>query len=86
MIIKNSARLNIDLNAKDNGGRTAFHWACYWYRSTNVIDIMINNSESFNLDLTARDNDGQTGFQMAQERGRTNVVNMIQTKMSQIAF
>ena len=79
MLMKNSAQFNIDLNAKDNYGRTAFHWACYWYRSTNVIDIMINNSESFNLDLTARDNDGKTGFQLAQEKGNTDVVNMIRT-------
>ena len=30
IIMKNSAKLNIDLNAKDDDGWTAFHLACYF--------------------------------------------------------
>ena len=85
MLMKNSAEFKINLNAKSNGGMTAFHMACKRGR-TSIVDIMMNNSESFNLNLTVRDNHGKTGFQLAQARGKTDVVNMIQTKMQQIAF
>ena len=56
-----------------------------WGR-TNIVDMMINNSESLKLDLTARDNDGKTGFQLAQDEGKTEVVNLILSKMPNIAF
>ena len=47
---------------------------------------MISNSDSFNLDLTARDNDGKTGFQLAQDEEESEVVNLIKSKMPNIAF
>ena len=84
IIMKNSAQLNFDLNAKDNFGRTAFHYACIWGK-TSIVDIMINNYEAFKLDLTARDNDGRTGFQLAKQCGQTDVVNLIKSKMPSIA-
>ena len=83
--MKNSAKFNIELNSKDNSGRTAFHDACAWGK-TSIVDIMINNSESFNLDLTARDNYGRTGFQWSQLEGYTNVVNLIRSKLPRIAI
>ena len=52
--------------------------------STSIVDIMINNSESVNLDLTARDNDGKTGFDWAQDLRKTDVINLIRTKMPQL--
>ena len=85
MIMKNSAKLDIELNAKTNAGRTGFHYACMDGR-TSIVDMMINNSESFKLDLTARTNSGNTGFQLAQLFGHTNVVNLIQSKMPNIAI
>ena len=85
ILIKNSTEFNIDLNVKSYYTRTAFHDACYLGK-LNVVEIMINNSESFNLDLTARTNRGNTGFQLAQKSRKTGVVNMIRTKMPQIAF
>ena len=78
MIIENSAMLNIDLNAKNNDGLTAFHYACTW-GNTSIVEMMINNSESLKLDLDS------TGFQWAQGCGRTDVVNLIRRKMPQIA-
>ena len=83
--MKNSAKLNIDLNAKDITGNTAFHLACMDVR-TSIVDMMINNSESLKLDLTARDKWGRTGFQWAQVFGRTKVVNLIRSKMPRIAI
>ena len=86
MIMKNSARFNIELNAKDNFfGWTAFHYACL-YGYTSIVDMMINNSESLKLDLTARTKRGNTGFQLAQDWGHTNVVNLIRSKMPRIAI
>ena len=85
MIMKNSAKFNIELNAKTSSGWTAFHFACM-YGITSIVDMMINNSESLKLDLTARDIDGKTGFQWAQFQGHINVVNLIRSKMPRIAM
>ena len=82
MIMKNSVKFNIELNAKDNYGSTAFHFACR-YGKTSIVDMMINNSESLKLDLTSRNNDRETGFEFL---GRTDVVNLIHTKLPEIAF
>ena len=38
------------------------------------------------LDLTARDKFGKTGIQLAQDEGETDVVNLIQINMPQMAF
>ena len=83
--MKNSAKFNIELNAKTNAGRTGFHYACMEGR-TSIVDMMINNSESLKLDLTARTNNGKTGFQLAQDGEETEVVNLIQSKMPKIAM
>ena len=50
------------------------------------LELLINNSQSLNIDLTARDNNGKTGFQVAQDEGETEVVNIIESKMPNIAF
>ena len=83
--MKNSAEFNIDLNAKDNDGWTAFHWACF-NGHTSIIKIMISKSESLKLNLTARANNGKTVFQLAQDYGKSKVVNLIKSKMPIIAF
>ena len=82
--MKKSAEFNIELNAKDTLGRTAFHWACIFNR-TSIVELMISDN-SLNLDLTARNNEGKTGYQLAQEWNRTDVVNLIQSQMPNIAF
>ena len=46
---------------------------------------MIEWSESLELDLKAEDRDGKTGYQLAKYHGRTDIVNLIQTKMPCLA-
>ena len=38
MLIQRSAEFNIDLNARDNIGKTSFHWAC---ESGNLMMVEI---------------------------------------------
>ena len=42
IIMKNSAKLNIDLNAKDNDDKTAFHYACWKGQAKIVFGIQVN--------------------------------------------
>ena len=44
MLIRNSADLNIDLNARDLEGRTAFHLACGQEHS-ELADVIIKSSD-----------------------------------------
>ena len=83
-IMKNSAKLNIDLNVKDNDGWTAFHCACFWGK-TSIVELMLSNSEYNKLDLTATDHWGRTGFQLAKQMAKTDVMNLIKSKMPNIA-
>jgi hypothetical protein len=46
-----------------------------------IIDMMIEQSESLELDLRAKNKSNRTGYQLAKVNGRTDVVNLIQTKM-----
>ena len=85
MIIKNSAELNIELNAKDDTGWTAFHFAC-WNDRTSIVSIMISNLESVKIDLTAKTIDGKTGFRLAQDAERHDVVTLIRSKMPSNTF
>ena len=82
--MKKSSELKIDLNIKDNSGRTAFHLACMNGR-VRIVDMMIEQSESLELDLKAEDCDGKTGYQFANVHQRTAVVNLIRTKMPNLA-
>ena len=86
IIMENSAKFNIELNAKDNDGWTAFHFVACMNSRTSIVDMLINNSESLKLDLTAKDKYGRNGFKCAQLYRQTDVVNLIRTKMPQIAF
>jgi len=101
MIMKNSVKYDFDLNAKDNSGFTAYHYACMMGK-TSVVDMMINNYESVKIDFTIKDSQivhgyalhcngetySSTGFKLAQLHRRTDVVNLIRTKMQncKIAF
>ena len=46
-----------------------------------IVDMMIEQSVSLELDLKAKNNENKTGYQLAKEKGRTDIVNLIQTKM-----
>ena len=71
IIMKNSAKLNIDLNAKDNIGWTAFHG------HAKIAEMIIKNSVKFNIELNAKNNGGFTTFHLACYHGRTSIVDMM---------
>ena len=85
MLVQKSADLNIDLNAKDQSGMTAFHLACFRGKK-DIVEMMINYADSFKIDLVAKDLDGQTGFSWAKLLGESDVVDVIKRKMPKIAF
>ena len=99
LLMKKSSEFKIDLNNKDNWGRTGFHWAC-WSGEVNIVDMIINQSEALKIDLTIKDNESKTGLQLAQGRtviylpyeyaltGRqkaNEVVDLIKSKMPSIS-
>merc|ERR1712062_551482 len=65
-----------DLNAKSNGGSTAWHLACE-YGQTEIAQLIIQNSENFGIDLNAKDDFGRTALHEACFNGETETVQMI---------
>ena len=62
LILQKSAEHNIDLNAKDKNGKTAFHFASkfgYLY----IMKMLAKNSEKLRIDLMAKDNGNKAGFE-----------------------
>ena len=85
ILMKNSVEFNINLNAKDFLGRTAFHWLCSRTSiPSRLVQMMIDNSEAIKLDLSSRDNSGVTGYFLAKNNSK--VEELIKTKMPSIAF
>ena len=85
MLMKNSAEFNIEWNAKEFFGQTAFHYACLHGRK-NLVNLFLvefisshwrSTSESHKLDLTVRNKYKKTGFQLAQDRGKSDNVDLI---------
>ena len=84
MIIDHSLGLEINLNTTCNEGMTVFHLACSGRQSENrtrIVEMVLEISESHKIDLTAIEKLGQTGYQMAEYFKRTEVINLIKTKM-----
>ena len=50
--------LNVDLNAKDHEGGTAFHYACS-NGQLKLAKLLMKNSIEFNIELEHIDNDGR---------------------------
>ena len=82
--MNNAATLGIDLNAKDNGGITGFHWACL-NGQTSTVELLLNNADALHLDLTSKGWKGQTAFQQAQFYNEPAVVELIKAKRPSIA-
>ena len=57
--MQKSAEFNIDLNAKDENGKTGFQRACENF--TKLAEILIQKSTELDIDLNAKDNSGKTG-------------------------
>ena len=53
MILQKSRHFNIDVNAKNQYGETAFHFACD-NGQTEVAEMLIQKSREFNIDLNAK--------------------------------
>ena len=73
LIIKSSKDLSIDLNARDDFGRTALHLACI-RGTTEVIQLMISSSTDFDIDVNARTKVGDTVLHYACWFVRTEIV------------
>ena len=80
VIMKKYLELKIHLNRKCKWGKTSFHTACE-VGCFKIVDVIIEQSESLEIDLKALDSNDKTGHQLAKERGHTDIVNLIQTKM-----
>ena len=71
--------------AKYDDRTTGFHLTCSnGYK--DIVELMLNNAENLNIDLTSKNCFGETGFQSAKTYNRISVVNLIKTKMPNIAF
>ena len=76
MLLQKSAKIEIELNAKDRYGLTAFHLACRNGHS-KIVEILIQASPEFNIELNAKDRYGWTAFHWACRNGRTSIVDMM---------
>ena len=85
MVVNNCSSLKIDLNTRTNEGMTVFHLACSGSQSENrtrIVEMVLELSECHKIDLRAKEKDyGESGYQLAKYFKRTEVVNLIKTKM-----
>ena len=80
MLVQNSMNMNIDLNAKDNDGDTAFHHAFFNCNMESKISEMIfQNSVEFKIDLDITI-DNMNPFHWACSKGILNVIERIMRK------
>ena len=67
--------IRIELNARDNGGTTAFTWACK-NGHKDVVKLLLDHSEG--IELNARNYcRGWTAFKIACRYGQTDVVKLL---------
>merc|ERR1711860_61994 len=71
-----SKDFGIDLNAKDNFGRKAWHLACF-KGQTETAQLLIQSSKEFGIDLNAKDDNEWTALHKACNRGKPKTVQMI---------
>ena len=72
------AELKVELNARDDYGLTAFHWACK-KGHFKIAKILIEKSGDILIDLNAKSNNRhrQTAFQLAKWNLKEKVVELI---------
>ena len=87
MLRQKSTEFNIDLNAKDINGQTAFHLACRSgvHFNFNIVEVMIRHAKSFNFVHTTKDNNGRTGFALLLPRDFQRIINLIKRLLPNIA-
>ena len=64
LLMQNSVRYNIDLNAKDDNGQTVFMKACA-KGLTGLVKLLVQNSKNTHLDVNATNFNGQTALMIA---------------------
>ena len=74
LLLNNSER-HIDLNARDEHGRTALMFAC-GNGHNDVVKLLLENSKR-NIDLNVRSNTGKTAIIYACENGHKDVVKLL---------
>merc|ERR1711860_246899 len=69
-------RTSYDLNAKNDSGRTAWHFACR-NGETETAELIIQSSKDFGIDLNAKDKRGGTAWHWACHHGQTETAKLI---------
>ena len=70
--MQKSIEFNIDLNASDKDGWTAFHWACF-NEDSKIAERLMQKS----ADINAKDEMGRTAFHWACNLGCKGIVEMM---------
>ena len=66
--MKTQTKINIDVNATDVSGTTAFHTACY-FGHKSIVNLILDDSVASKI-VQAKNNSGKTGFQLASEMAK----------------
>ena len=82
MLIQNTIKFKIDLNAKNRWNDTAFHLACK-NRQLKIAKILIQKSAQCDIDLNAKDNFGNTAFHWACKNDKFRIANILIKKFGQ---
>ena len=89
MFVYNSALANINLNAKDKSGQTAFHLVCQIDHASTMgkeeyknemIQLFIEKQRELNLELNAKYENGETALHFACK----NVLSQISKLLIQV--
>ena len=83
LLLDHSKARNIDLNSRDNNGRTGFHNACI-NGNLDVVKLLLDHSKTKNIDLNSKANNGNTAFHDACMEDNVDVVKLLWRKFRNI--
>ena len=66
LMIRSSKEHDIDLNAEDSDGFTAFHSACF-LEEYKICKVILENYEEFGIDIKKQDKLGRTSLDILKE-------------------
>ena len=73
----------LDLNATDSAGWSCFHHACYFGRSTDIINFFLNDYENYrkfkvpHIDFNKKNIEGSIPFDLACKHGRFKCIELL---------